>query len=294
MNPGILRSSILLSLTLLGGASGVLAQKLGPRITIGPAFTVNEGNGTTQAQFQVSVEGSSVIPIRVSYATAPGTATGGTCGTGGADFGTTTGTLTIPLGQPAGTFTIPICGNIVFEPSETFEIRLSNPQNATLGNSVSVVTIANDDPITQGITTGSRPAGLPSSIGQATPPPDPSQTGEGGFDRTIRIAPFLFTREARNALFPVTVTGPLTSSVTVSYATFNGSAIGGSNCQGGTRDFISQSGTLTFTAGGAATRSIEVFICGGDGDDPDETFTVRLSSATNALIVRDTSTATIE
>ena len=80
----------------------------------------------------------------------------------------------------------------------------------------------------------------------------------------------------RTATFMVTLSAATAQTVTVAYATGNGTATGGS-------DYISASGTLTF-APGTTTRPISVTINGDTLDEANETFFVNLSSPTNATL----------
>ncbi len=71
-----------------------------------------------------------------------------------ADFGGTllSGQLTFAPGQTTRTLTVNVQGDTVYEPDETFQVTLSNPVGATLGTSVAIGTILNDDPATFGVT----------------------------------------------------------------------------------------------------------------------------------------------
>ncbi len=86
-------------------------------------------------------------------------------------------------------------------------------------------------------------------------------------------------------LFNVTLSAAATTPVTVKYATASGTATAGS-------DFTSTSGTLTIAAG-QTTGQISVPVIGDTTVEPDETFTVTLSSPTGATISRSTATGTI-
>ena len=79
-----------------------------------------------------------------------------------------------------------------------------------------------------------------------------------------------------NAVFTVTLSSPLTTSATVKYATVNGTATAGS-------DFTATNGTLTFSAG-QTSKTITVAVNGDTLAEPSETFTVQLSSPTNAVL----------
>ena len=75
--------------------------------------------------------------------------------------------------------------------------------------------------------------------------------------------------------FTVTRSGDLSGTTTVSYATADGTATGG--------DYQANGGTLTFDPG-VTTQTITVAVVGDTVAEPDETFSVNLSSATNAAI----------
>ena len=88
------------------------------------------------------------------------------------------------------------------------------------------------------------------------------------------------------ATFTVTLSPVNTSqAVTVNYATANGSATAGS-------DYTATSGTLTFPAS-TATLTVAVPVLGDTTSEPDETFTVTLSGASNAIIGDAQATGTI-
>src|SRR5262249_21919179 len=88
-----------------------------------------------------------------------------------------------------------------------------------------------------------------------------------------------------NATFTVTLSPASSQNVTVNYATAAGSATSGV-------DFTATSGTLTFAAG-ATSQSIVVPVIGDTVSEPNETFVVNLSNATNATISRTQGVGTI-
>jgi hypothetical protein len=257
-----------------------------PMLSITPSVTVTEGDGGSQnAVFTVSIQGPSGNPVTVSFATANRTATGGTCGSGGADYGSSSGTLSFTAGQTSRTISVPVCGDIAFEQSEQFEVALSNASNASIQSGIGVVTIANNDPIVQdfGITQP-RPS-LPSLA------PRLSIT-----DQVSVTEPSTFTL-IRNAVFTVSVTGAVTDPISVSYRTAPGSATGGTcgtTTKSAAGDYVTRTGTLTFTSTGPASQTIAVRICSDSRVESRETFTVTLSSPVNATISRATGTATIQ
>lgn len=87
------------------------------------------------------------------------------------------------------------------------------------------------------------------------------------------------------ALVTVTLSGPSGKTVTVSYATENATAVSGS-------DYTTNSGTLTFSAG-QVSKTVTVNLVDDNANEPEESLSVRLSSATNATIADDLGTITI-
>ena len=79
-----------------------------------------------------------------------------------------------------------------------------------------------------------------------------------------------------NAVFTVSLSTASSQTVTVRYATANGTATAGS-------DYTAVSGTLTF-APGQLTRTIAVPVLGDTVVEPNETFIVNLTSPTNATL----------
>jgi hypothetical protein len=83
----------------------------------------------------------------------------------------------------------------------------------------------------------------------------------------------------------VTLNKPSTATITVKYTTAPGTAFAGS-------DFKTKSGTLTFKPG-VVSKPIGLVTLADTAAEPDESFTVKLSVPTNALIANDTGTVTI-
>ncbi|MEJ1931239.1 Calx-beta domain-containing protein [Nostoc sp. NIES-2111] len=89
----------------------------------------------------------------------------------------------------------------------------------------------------------------------------------------------------KNATFTVTLSAASTSVVTVNYATANGTATVGS-------DYTATTGTLTFNPGDTS-KSLNVAVIGDLTIEPNETFLVNLSNATNATIADNQAVGTI-
>ncbi|UBF23864.1 hypothetical protein K9N68_19135 [Kovacikia minuta CCNUW1] len=88
-----------------------------------------------------------------------------------------------------------------------------------------------------------------------------------------------------NAVFTVSLSAASTQSVTVSYATANGTAVAGS-------DYTATNGQLSFNAG-ETSKTISVPILGNTVVEPNETFFVNLSSPANATLSDAQGLATI-
>ncbi|MFL6334996.1 MAG: Calx-beta domain-containing protein [Pyrinomonadaceae bacterium] len=209
-----------------------------------PALSVNdvsviEGNaGTTDATFTVSLSIPSWQTVIVNYETADGTA-------GAADYTATSGTVTFNPGQTSKTVTVQVKGDTTDEPDETFSFNLGSPTNATISDDQGIGTIKDDDD-------------APSiSVNDVT-----VLEGNAG---------------TANATFAVTLSAPSGRTVTVNYATSDGTATAGSDYTAVT------SNTLTFNPG-ETSKSVTVAVVGDTLDEPNETFNVNLSSPTNASV----------
>jgi Ca2+-binding RTX toxin-like protein len=88
-----------------------------------------------------------------------------------------------------------------------------------------------------------------------------------------------------NATFTVTLSAASTSAVTVNYATANGTATSGS-------DYTATTGTLTFNPGNTS-KTLTVAVIGDTTFEPNETFFVNLSNATNSTIADNQGVGTI-
>jgi len=175
--------------------------------------------------------------------------------TAGSDYVATSGTLTFNPGDTTKTITVLVNGDTVVEANEDFFVNLSNVVNATIADGQGLGTIINDDTFP--------PVSL--SIN------DVSVT-EGNTGTT-------------NAVFTVTLSAASGQTVAVNYSTANGSATAGS-------DYVATSGTLTFNPGDT-TKTITVVVNGDTVVEPNETFFVNLTTATNATIADGQGVGTI-
>ncbi len=89
-----------------------------------------------------------------------------------------------------------------------------------------------------------------------------------------------------NATFTVKLSAPSSQTVTVKYATANGTALS-------TSDYTARAlTTLTFTPG-QTTKTVAVTVKGDTVQEPNENFYLKLSAATNATILDNSGTCTI-
>ena len=170
--------------------------------------------------------------------------------TAGNDYRATSGTLAFVAGEVAKTVAVPVLADQLPEADETMALTLSTIDNGNLGRGVATGTILDDDP---------------------------ALTVTGG-----EVA------EADGTLaFAVTVTGGASTrgTVTVDYATSDGSATAGS-------DYTTTSGTLPFPPG-VGERTVVVPVLDDRVEEGDETLTLTLTGPVNALIEGTAAVGTI-
>jgi hypothetical protein len=211
-----------------------------PAVSIDDVSVTEGDSGTTvDAVFTVTLSEASVYTVTVDYATADGTATGGV------DYVAAGGTLTFVPGVVTQPIAVTVNGDDIVEMDETFFVNLSNPVNASITDAQGAGTILNDDVPDVSI--------------------DDVSVTEGDTGTTV------------DALFTVTLSQPSFSTVTVDFATADGTATAGV-------DYVAAGGTLTF-APGVVTQPIAVTVNGDDIVEADETFFVNLTNPTNAALV---------
>ena len=169
------------------------------------------------------------------------------------DYTTTAGTLMFTPGQVLQTIAVPIVGDLTDENDEGYVVNLSGAVNATIADTQGAGSVVNDD----------------------TPP-------------TISIDDVSLTEGnsgTANMTFTASLSAASGKTVTVGYATADGTAVVGT-------DYNAAAGTVTFTAG-QTTRPVTVAIRGDALDEFDETLAVNLSGPTNATIADSQGVGTI-
>jgi subtilisin family serine protease len=213
------------------------------------AYTVAENGGSIV--LTVTRSGGSAGDVSVEYATADGSAAAG------ADYGASAGTLTLADGETSRTFAIAILDDAVFEGNESFNVILSNPSGgATLGTrSTALVTIGENDP-----------------------QPQPGQL-------RFSAASYSVAENGGVASIEVVRTGGSDGTVSVNYATSNGSATAGA-------DYAAASGTLTFGPG-VTTRRFDIAIVDDAAYEGNETINLALSAPTGGATLASPSAAVL-
>ncbi len=110
-----------------------------PALSIGDASAAEGDSGSATLEFTVTLDSAATATVTVDWATSDGTATAGT------DYTAGNGTLTFGAGDSSRTVSVTVAGDEADEPDETFEVTLTNPSGATLGDATATGTITNDD-----------------------------------------------------------------------------------------------------------------------------------------------------
>jgi uncharacterized repeat protein (TIGR01451 family) len=212
-------------------------------------ISITEGDppGSTSAVFTVTLSAASVQTITVDYATANGSATAP------ADYTATGNTLSFAPGVTQQTLSVPVVRDTAVEGNETFLVNLSNPSNATIADNQGVGTIIDDDSVSITINDV--------SITEGDPPGSTS------------------------AVFTVTLSTAGVQTVTVDYATANGSATAPA-------DYTATGNTLSFPPG-VTQQTLSVPVVRDTAVEGNETFLVNLSNPSNATIADNQGVGTI-
>ncbi|MFM6603070.1 MAG: Calx-beta domain-containing protein, partial [Dolichospermum sp.] len=213
-----------------------------PHITLAVSPTSVSEDGTTNLIYTFTRTGATTSALTVNYGIT-GTAdstdyTGATPGTGK--------TITFATGSSTATLTIDPTADTIVESNETVALTLATGTGYNIGTTTAVIgTITNDD--------------LLPKINLSA-----NQTIVEG------------NTNPQNVTYTVTLSNASTQTITVQYATANGTAIAGS-------DYTSTSGTLTFDPG-VTSQVINIPILNDSLNEANETFTLNLTTPTNATL----------
>jgi hypothetical protein len=193
--------------------------------------------------------GTEVVTVNRTAGTA-GAATVGYAVTGGTavngtNFNLSSGTLSFTNGQSSNTITIPLIDDGIYGPNFTTVLTLSNPSAGTVIGATSSTTI---------------------TLMETHAAPVVSVAGP---TVTINATP-------TTATFNVNLSAASLLPVTVAWATVDGTAVAGT-------DYTAATGTLTF-APHQTTNTVTVAVAGKTTWAPTKTFSLSLSSPTNASL----------
>src|SRR5205085_2010280 len=208
----------------------------------------SEGNsGTTNFDFTVSLSAPATANVTFDIATQDGSAT-----TADNDYVAKSLTSqTIPAGQQTYHFIVAVSGDINIEPNETFSVVVSNVSGATVTDGQGQGTIQNDDSPVLSINDVSMAEG---------------NTGTTTFTFTVTS----------------TLAAPA-GGITFDIATADGTAQD-HNPVSEDNDYVAHSLTSQTIPVGQTTYTFDVTVNGDKLVEPDETFFVNVTNATNASI----------
>ncbi len=215
------------------------------KLTIADAAVIEGDAGTATLTFRIVYTGKPTGGIAVDYATAAGSATAGT------DYTSASGTAPLPSGGcKCVDVTVDVLADLDEEANETLLVSLSDPAIATISDGSATGTIYDDD----------------------GPP-------------AIVVLDAVADEAAGSAFFDVALTSSDIDTVTVDYATANGTALAGG-------DYASTSGTVTF-APGDTLETVDVPVLDDGVAEEEESFTLQLSNPAEATIDRSVAVGSI-
>ena len=208
------------------------------KLTIADAAVIEGDAGTATVTFRIVYTGKPTGGITVEYATAAGSATAGI------DYTSTSGTALLPNGGcKCVDLPVDVLADLDEEANETLLVNLSNPAIATISDGSATGTIYDDD----------------------GPP-------------AIVVLDAVADEAAGSASFDVALTSSDIDTVTVDYATADGTALAGG-------DYVSTSGTATFEPGDTL-ETVDVTVLDDAVAEEEESFTLELSNPAEATIDR--------
>ncbi|WP_439594592.1 Calx-beta domain-containing protein [Falsiroseomonas sp.] len=210
--------------------------------------------GRSLVGFTVRLSAAATSPVTVAYSTADGGALAG------ADYEAQSGRLVFAVGETAKTIFVAVLGDRVYEPNESFFLRLDGVTGgAVLANrgTVSIPTILNDDAPLLPIVT----------LTPAYPEVVEGDAGQMGLIFTVRLS------------------AAATQPVRVTYSTADAGATAG-------LDYLASSGTLAFAIG-ETEKTFSLAILGDLIYEADESFFVQLDSVQGGAVLANAGTATV-
>ena len=218
-----------------------------------PNVSINDATITEGDSGTVSADFTVTLSAASTHKVTVSYSTAPDTATQGTDYSGKTGSVIFQPGETSKTVSIDVTGDTIDEFSETFKLNLNNVDVGLFIRSQGTATIEDND--------------APPSVSVA----DVSLV-EGDIGTFARS-------------FTVTLSQVSEKPLSVSYATADGTALAGS-------DYVATSGTFSFGTGQTVVN-IPVTVNTDVVIEPDETFTLNLSSPVNLTISRGQATATI-
>lgn len=228
-----------------------------PTVTVGDV-TIDEADANQTVVVTVSLSAASSETVTVKYQTQAVTETDSDeidPATSGADFESRSGTVIFAAGETSKTITLVVLGDTIDEWQETFQVVLSDPSGAIIGDGgesadgVSDITIVDND------------AAPLMSVSNA----EEVAEGDSG---TVSV------------VFTVALSEESGKEVTAEYSTYDYTAVAG-------EDYQFLAGTVTF-APGETEKTITVQVIGDTQVESDERFRLILENPTHAAFSSNT------
>jgi chitinase len=212
-----------------------------PALSIADVRVPEGSAGLSTASLAVSLSAPSGKTISVPYTTADGTALAP------GDYHATSGTLVLAPGQASAQVDVQIVGDVVDEDDQTFLVRLGTPVAATVNRGEATATIVDDDA-----------------------PPAVSVSDAGVLEGDAGTTPMHFV---------ISLSAVSEKTVTVRFATSDGTATAGS-------DYAPGTGEVSF-APGETRREVGVGVIGDNVPELDESLTLGAAGATGTGTILD-------
>jgi hypothetical protein len=228
------------SVTSSTGTGTLIDDEVEPYLSVNNPSVAAASTATT-LDFTVSLTSATPNPVTVSYATSNNSAVAGT------QYTAATGSLTFAAGTTVQTVPVTVLPDTVKKADTNFYLNLSAPTNAVLSNSY------------YGLGTILNTAVLPGlSVGDVTIPRP--------------------TSGSSSAVFTITLAPASPNTVTVGYATSDGTAVAST-------DYTSTSGTATFSPG-QTSKQVTVPVLANSAHTNNLYYYLNLSAPVDAQLLR--------
>jgi uncharacterized delta-60 repeat protein len=229
--------------------AAIRVDPLETKVSVNDVSTVEGNTGKSTFLFKIQLSGAPLTsPLTVRYDTIDGTALAAS-----GDYDPWVGTVTFhPGGVTTHDLPVLIHGDVGPEMTETFTLQLSELKNGGMADGSGIGTIVDDDSLTN-------PPSI--SISDAS------------------------AQEGAAETFHVTLSGPSSQTISVSYATAEGAAKAG-------QDYVEAKGSLTFQPG-ETDKLVSIALVNDSVKESTESFQVSLSNPVNGAIADGTGIATV-